>query len=279
MIPNPFTYVPARGITAGIGRSTIDGLSAVGQLGFLLADVIRTLFRDRPRREVMAIQFYHIGFLSLPVVLITGISMGLVLAVQSYVTLAKFSAEVMTGPMVNYSMVTQIGPVLSGLMVAGRVGSNMAAEIGTMQVTEQIDALRVMGTNPVSYLVAPRFLACVLLLPILSALAAAAGVAVASILVVGVYQVDAGAYWFRSSQFLLPWDILTGMGKTLVFGAIISLVSCRQGLLTSGGATGVGTACTRGVVQASLLILVANFIMTVMFNRAWYLLNPDWKNV
>lgn len=277
MMPNPFTYVPARGLTIGLGRTTIDGLVAAGQLGNLFASVCRSLYADRPRRDVVVTQFYHIGFLSLPVVLITGIAMGMVLGVQSYSTLAKFSAEVMTGPMVNYSMVAQIGPVLSGLMVAGRVGSNMAAEIGTMKVTEQIDALRVMGTNPISYLVAPRFLACVLLLPVLSAIASLAGILAAAVLVVGVWQVDSGAYWFRSAQYLQPWEIFIGAVKTLVFGTIISLVSCRQGLMTSGGATGVGTACTRGVVQASLLIIVFNFLMTLLFNKLWYLMHPGWK--
>jgi phospholipid/cholesterol/gamma-HCH transport system permease protein len=255
----------------------MDALVVAGQLGRLLADVIVALFVDRPRREVIVTQFYHIGYLSLPVVLITGISIGMVMAVQAYGTLIKFNAEVMTGPMVNFTMITQLGPALTALMVAGRVGSNMAAEIGTMRVTEQIDALRVMGTDPTSYLVAPRFLACVLLLPVLSAIAAAAGIIAGATLVVGIWQVDAGAYWFRSSQFLLIWDIVTGLSKTVVFGAIISLVSCRQGLRTTGGATGVGTACTLGVVQASLLILVANFLMTVVYNKLWYLMNPAWK--
>lgn len=277
MIPNPFTYVPARGLTAGIGRTTIEGLVAAGQLGRMGAGVFKAFASDRPRWDVVITQFYHIGFLSLPVVLITGVAMGMVLGVQSYSTLAKFSAEVMSGPMVNYTMVAQIGPVLSGLMVAGRVGSNMAAEIGTMKVTEQIDALRVMGTNPISYLVAPRFLACVLLLPVLSSIAALAGILAAAGLVVGIYQVDSGAYWFRSAQYLQPWEIFTGIVKTLVFGTLISLVSCRQGLMTTGGATGVGTACTRGVVQASLLIIIFNFLMTLLFNKIWYLMNPDWK--
>lgn len=279
MIPNPFTYIPARGLTTGIGRMVIDCLIATGQIGRLLASVITCLFYDCPRRDVIMTQFYHVGYLSLPVVLVTGLAMGMVLAVQSYATLAKFNAEVMTGPMVNFSMVTQIAPVLSAIMVAGRVGSNMAAEIGTMKVTEQIDALRVMGTNPISYLVAPRFLACVLLLPLLSSIAAIAGILAAAFLVVGIWEVDAGAYWFRSAQYLHPWEIFTGIAKTFIFGGIISLVSCRQGLMTAGGATGVGTACTRGVVQASLLIIIFNFLMTLVFNQLWMFIHPDWKSM
>ena len=178
---NPFTYLrpvrTARGITTLLGRTTVGTLQAVGELGTLLRDVVRALIYDRQRREVMVIQLYHIGYLSLPVVLLTGVSIAMVMAVQSYATLSRFNAEVMCGPMVNYSMVTQLAPVVTGLMLAGRVGSNMAAELGTMKVTEQLDALRTMGTDPIAYLVAPRFLACVLLLPLLTALGAGAGVA------------------------------------------------------------------------------------------------------
>jgi phospholipid/cholesterol/gamma-HCH transport system permease protein len=275
---NPFTYIrpdrTARSFTAMMGRLTVDGLVASGELGRLCTQVLRALVADRQRREVIATQLYHIGYLSLPVVLITGASIGMVMGVQAYATLSKFNAEVMTGPMVNYALVSQLAPVLTALMVAGRVGSNMAAEIGTMRVTEQIDALRVMGTDPVAYLVAPRFLACVLLLPVLSAIAAAVGIAAAAFLVVDLWQVDAGAYWFRTSQYLAVWDIMTGLAKTFVFGGVICLVACRRGLMTLGGATGVGEACTRGVVQASVLVMVANFVMTLVFNKLYQVIYP-----
>jgi phospholipid/cholesterol/gamma-HCH transport system permease protein len=205
------------------------------------------------------------------VVLIADAAIGLVLGVQSYSTLSRFNAEVMSGPMVNFSMITQLAPVITGLMLAGRVGSNMAAEIGTMKVTEQLDALRVMGTDPLSYLVAPRFLACVLLAPVLTSLGAAAGMVAGHILVVDVWQVDGAAYWFQTAKFLTTWDVVTGSLKPVVFGGLIALVACRRGLLTKGGATGVGEACTKGVVQASVLVLVSNFLMSLLFQKLYEL--------
>jgi phospholipid/cholesterol/gamma-HCH transport system permease protein len=276
---NPFTYIrPARtakGATALIGRLTVEGLTATGQLGALGWAALRALFKDRQRREVIVTQLYHIGFLSLPVVVISGASIGLVMGVQSYATLVKFNAEVMSGPMVNYSLTSQLAPVFTALMVAGRVGSNMAAEIGTMKVTEQLDALRVMGTDPVAYLVAPRFLACVCLMPVLSAIAGAVGVYAAAFLVVDVWQTDGGAYWFNTAKYMKTWDVTTGLAKTFVFGAIIAIVASRRGLMTHGGATGVGEACTRGVVQASVLVMIANFVMTLLTNKLWHLLNDQ----
>ena len=275
---NPFTYIhpgkTALGITGLLGRLTVEGLVAAGDLGRLLMAVLRALFKEPQRRAVIVTQLYHIGYLSLPVVLVSGISIGLVMAVQGYATLIKFNAEVMSGPLVNYALISQLGPIFTALMVAGRVGSNMSAEIGTMKVTEQLDALRVMGTDPIAHLVAPRFLACVLLLPILSALATLAGVFAAKILLVNLWQIDAGAYWHWTSQYMRAWDTFTGLSKTLVFGGIISLVACRAGLMTHGGATGVGEACTRGVVQGSVLSMVANFVMTLVTNKLWHLLHP-----
>jgi phospholipid/cholesterol/gamma-HCH transport system permease protein len=149
----------------------------------------------------------------------------------------------------------------------------MAAEIGTMKVTEQLDALRVMGTDPIAYLVAPRFIACVLLLPLLTALACLAGMFSAHVLVVELWGVDGGAYWHQTRNFMRAWDTFVGLTKTFVFGGIICLVACRSGLMTRGGATGVGEACTRGVVQGSILSMIANFVLTLIFNKLWSVFN------
>ena len=155
---------------------------------------MRVLIYDRPRRSVMVRQLYQVGYLSLPIVILTGVCIGLVMAVQTYSTLGQFNGENVTGAMVNFSMATQLMPVLAGLTIAGRVGSSIAAEIGTMKVTEQIDALRVMGTDPAQYLVAPRFVACVMLMPFLTALGVFAGIFSASYLVTGLWGVDRAAY-------------------------------------------------------------------------------------
>ncbi len=270
---NPFTFPPGKavGVTAGIGRITIQTFSHIGDLSILAFQVARALVRDRQRRSVVLTQLYHIGYLSLPVVLIFGMFLGLVMAVQCYVTLVKFRAEVMCGPMINYSLVSQLAPAFTALIFAGRVGSNLAAELGTMQITEQINALRVMGTNPIAHLVAPRVLASVLLLPLLTALASLVGIIAAAVMCIGIWQVDAGGYWFQSMKFVTTWDILCGLAKTFFFGAIIALVSCRQGLATQGGATGVGQSVTRAVVEASLLVMVVNFVLTLVFNKLWAL--------
>jgi phospholipid/cholesterol/gamma-HCH transport system permease protein len=250
-----------------VGRNTLLAIRAVGELSVLLSRVLRALLREPQRRRTVVIQLYHIGYLSLPVVVLTGISTGLVLAVQAYVTLSKVKGETMTGAMVSYSMVSELAPVLTGLMLAGRVGSSMAAEIGTMKVTEQLDALQVMGTDPISYLVAPRFLACLLLLPLLTAICGAVSIGAADWLATSIWEIDRGAYWAKIRAYVDAHHIVFGMVKGLIFGAIIALVACRKGLHTEGGAAGVGASCTEGVVSASILILCSNFVMTLVFQR------------
>lgn len=234
--------------------------------------VVASLMRDRQRWEVIITQLYSIGYLSLPIVLVTGVSMGLVMAVQAHATLVKFNAEVMAGPMVMYSLTTQVGPSMTALLVAGRVGSNIAAELGTMKVTEQIDALRVMGTDPVSYLVMPRVLALTLLMPVLGALAGFVGTYAGGFLLVTLWGVDGGAYWFQTERFVASWDVLTGIAKCPMLGFAVGLIACRQGLLTRGGASGVGESCTKAVVQGSMMVLVMNFVLTLLSNKLYWLL-------
>ena len=252
---------------ARFGARVMTLFIAVGQVSKLFVAVMKTLVRHPPRRVVMVRQLYYIGYLSLPIVILTGVCIGLVLAVQTHSTLAQFNGENVTGAMVNFSMVTQLMPVLCGLTIAGRVGSSIAAEIGTMEVTEQIDALRVMGTDPIQYLVTPRFVACVLLLPFVTALGAFAGIFCAAYLITTVWGVDSAAYWGHAAKFVDTWDILTGLFKTVIYGAIIALIACRRGLQTKGGATGVGDACTTAVVSASMAIIVSTFILTVILRE------------
>jgi phospholipid/cholesterol/gamma-HCH transport system permease protein len=273
-VTNPFTYIHPRtaaSLTARIGRGTLAFLGAFGATAVLARDVGRVWLGDRPRRPVIVTQLYHIGYLSLPVVIIFGLSLGLVVAVQAFATLVKFGAEAMSGPMVNYSLISQLAPTFTALIFAGRVGSNMAAEIGTMRVTEQVDALRVMGTDPVSYLVAPRVLASFLLLPLLTAVATVTGMLSASVLCIDIWGVDAGGYWFQAMKYCTWFDVVHGLAKASVFGGIIALICCRQGLRTAGGATGVGQSVTHGVVQASVTVMIANFVLTLIANQIYAL--------
>lgn len=258
---NPFF---TKNLVSSFGKSVLNFLSATGAVGLLFFAVMKAMFRYPQRRRTLILQMYSIGFQSLPVVVLTGLAIGMVLGVQLLVTLQAFKGETMTGAMVNFALFSQLGPTLTGLMLAGRVGSSIAAELGTMKVTEQIDALRTMGTDPVAYLVVPRFLACVCLLPFLTAIASAAGVFGSAWLLTYVFEVPSASYWERAIDFNSWWEITTGLIKTCVFGGLIALVACRAGLNTTGGATGVGRSCTEGVVSASILILLSNFVMTLI---------------
>ena len=216
------------------------------------------------RRQILR-QMLEIGYYSLPVVGLTAIFTGMVLALQSYTGFARFSAESAIPNVVVVSLTRELGPVLAGLMVAGRVGAAMAAEIGTMRVTEQIDALTTLSTNPFKYLVAPRLLAGIVSLPILVLLADIIGVLGGFI--VGVYKLDFNdaAYLRNTMDFLQFQDVFSGLVKASVFGFLITLMGCYHGYTSKGGAQGVGAATTNAVVSASILILTFNYFITEAF--------------
>ena len=206
-----------------------------------------------------------IGYYSLPVVGLTAIFSGMVLALQSYTGFARFNAESAIANVVVLSLTRELGPVLAGLMVAGRIGASMAAEIGTMRVTEQIDALTTLSTNPYKYLIAPRLIAGLLMLPLLVLVADIIGVFGGYI--VGVYKLgfNPNVYLANTIDFLEPLDVISGLVKAAVFGFIIALMGCYNGFNSKGGAQGVGSATTNAVVSSSILILVFNYMITELF--------------
>ncbi len=206
-----------------------------------------------------------IGYYSLPVVGLTAIFSGMVLALQSYTGFARFNAESAIANVVVLSLTRELGPVLAGLMVAGRIGASMAAEIGTMRVTEQIDALTTLSTNPYKYLIAPRLIAGLLMLPLLVLVADIIGVFGGYI--VGVYKLgfNPNVYLANTIDFLEPLDVISGLVKAAVFGFIIALMGCYNGFNSKGGAQGVGSATTNAVVSSSILILVFNYMLTELF--------------
>ena len=210
-------------------------------------------------------QVEEVGIKSIPVVLITGAFTGMVLALQSYTGFKRFNAEAFVGTVVALSMTRELGPVLSGLMVSGRVGSAMAAELGTMQVTEQIDALYTLATNPIKYLIVPRFLAAVIIMPILTLFADVVGILGGYLVSVNLLGSNPTIYIRRTFDYLDLEDIYTGLFKAVVFGMIIATIGCYQGFHTEGGAEGVGKATTKAVVMSSLLILIANYFITALF--------------
>ena len=204
----------------------------------------------------------EIGYNSIPIVAITALSTGAVLAIQSYIGFKRFGAESMVGTVVALSMTRELGPVLTGIVVAGRAGSAMAAELGTMKVTEQIDALFTLSANPVKYLIVPRIIAATLMLPILVILADMIGIAGGASIGVGVLDANPVIYMKKTFEFLQLNDIYSGLFKSMVFGLIIAAVSCFQGVNTDGGAEGVGKATTRAVVVSTIMILLTDYVLT-----------------
>jgi len=197
---------------------------------------------------------------------VTGAFTGAVFAFQSYAKFKTFGLESSVGAIVSVALCRELGPVLAGLMVSGRVGASMAADIGTMKVTEQIDALRVMGVHPVDYLVLPRFLAMLVSMPLLVAESIAFGLMASYALIVFGCDVPSAWFWHHTVDHTDMLDVYIGMFKGLVFGIIITLVSCHQGLKAENGAVGVGLGTTRAVVFSSLTILVSNFFLTIALN-------------
>jgi len=217
--------------------------------------------------EIMR-QFLKIGYFSLPVVGLTAVFTGAVLALQIYVGSARFNAESAVASIVAIGIARELGPVLGGLMVAGRVSAAIAAEIGTMRVTEQIDALTTLSTNPFKYLVTPRLIAATVAMPILVAVADAIGIMGGFLVGVGRLGFNEGAYINNTVDFLEFDDVFSGLVKAAVFGFIIALMGCYQGYYSGRGAQGVGRATTNAVVGASVLILAANYVLTELFFSA-----------
>jgi len=209
-------------------------------------------------------QMYEIGTRSVPVVMITGAFVAMTLAIQSYSQLRGLGMQERLGSLINISVVKELGPVLAAFMLAGRVGGALTAELGTMHVTEQIDAVRAMGADPIRYLVWPRFLACLLLTPILTVYADVMGVLGGYVISVWHFGINSEAYWRFSADIVEKWDILVGVTKGLFFGASIALISCYKGFNCGRGAQGVGQACTEAFVRSFIAILVLNFMLAVV---------------
>ncbi|MBL8630917.1 MAG: ABC transporter permease [Rhodospirillaceae bacterium] len=251
-----------------IGRVVLGFLVHLGRLTIFTGTAIGHCLRPPLYPRLIGQQMIDIGYYSLPVVGLTAIFSGMVLALQSYTGFARFSAESAVANVVVLSITRELGPVLAGLMVAGRIGASMAAEIGTMRVTEQIDALSTLSTNPFKYLVVPRLLAGLLMLPLLVFVADVIGVFGGYL--VGVYKLgfNPGVYINSTVDFVEPLDVISGLVKAAVFGFIIALMGCYNGYHSKGGAQGVGAATTNAVVSASILILITNYILTELFFSA-----------
>src|SRR5262245_865030 len=245
-----------------VGRTTNNILAAFGDFFIFAARTLMWLgavgLRPKNLRLVLP-QMYDVGVRSVPVVGITGAFIGMVLAVESITQFRTIGQEERLGSVINLSVLKQIGPVLAAVMLAGRVGGALTAELGTMNVTEQLDAMRVMGSDPVRYLVVPRFMACVLLTPILTIYSDLLGVLGGWFIAVKVLNVPGAPYWAFSAQSVDNYQIFEGLFKSVFFGASIGLIACYKGFNSGAGAAGVGKACTESFVTAFLAIIVLNF--------------------
>ena len=251
-------------IFQSIGRLALGFITYLGQLGNLAGEIFVSLTRGQKRFRQMWEQVAEIGARSQVVVAVTGAFTGAVLAAQALFQFKLFGLETAAGSLVSVAMLRELGPTITALMLAGRVGSAMAAEIGTMKVTEQIDALRSMAVHPIDYLVTPRFLAMIISVPLLIAESAALGMLAAWVVGVGVFDVES-AYWLANMEkYLNLTDPTIAIVKGLSFGVLIVLISCDQGLKASNGAVGVGRGTTRAMVYSSLAILVVNFFLTLI---------------
>ena len=251
-------------LAARYGNQFFLTLKQLGEIGILLVETLRFILLDPPKRKMVFQQMYLIGVMSLPVVLITGAFTGAVLAVQTYYQFHKLTMESAVGIIVGLSMTNELGPVLTSVMVAGRVGAAIAAELGTMRVTEQIDALKSLATNPVQYLIAPRFIACVTLIPILTVFSIFVGIVGGYIVGVEMKGINATFFIENMLDFTTAADLVNGITKSIYFSGVIALVACFKGFTCSEGAEGVGKATTEAVVFSCIVILILDFFLTVL---------------
>jgi len=252
------------------GGAVIDAVETIGDLSLFTVRVFSWLMLRLPKAETLLPNFYQVGVLSLPVIALTGTFIGMVLAVQSYFTFRDLDLETRLGAVINMTLVRELGPVLAATMLAGRVGSAMAAELGTMRVTEQIDALESMGSDPIHFLVVPRFLACILMIPTLTIMADFMGVVGGYVYSIHILNINEHHYWKNSETFVQNFDLFSGIFKSFFFGGAIALISCYRGFHCTPGAEGVGRAATAAFVWSFVMILAIDLTLGRMMYTIYY---------
>ncbi|MCD0460348.1 ABC transporter permease [Roseiconus lacunae] len=257
------------------GSAVVDGVETIGDIALFAWRMLTWIATRLPQRGTLLTNFYEIGVLSLPVVALTGTFIGMVLAVQTYYQFHAIGLETHLGVVINTSLVRELGPVLAATMLAGRVGSAMAAVLGTMRVTEQIDALTTMGADPIHYLVVPRFLACILLIPALTIMADFMGIVGGYFYSVNILDIDHAAYLTRSREGVVGFDLFSGIFKSVFFGGIIAVVSCYQGFHCKAGADGVGKAATSAFVYSFVMILAIDLALNIILDEIYFMIYPS----
>lgn len=265
----PSESVPPNGAALVFKNRLFHALSEIGEAFRLLTETIYQIFRPPLQFDLLMKQLLFIGFNSLAVVLVSGFFTGMVLGVQGYVQLKPYAVEGSVAQFVSVSVVKELGPMITAFVLSGRIGASITAELSTMKVTEQIDALEVMGTNPVKYLVVPRFLACSMMLPTLTIFSTLAGIFGGYVAVVSLFGFNGHFYVLEVQQNLYVGSVLISLIKATSFGMAIAAVGCYKGfsISTAGGAEGVGTATTGSAVISLITILVLDFVLNhILFN-------------
>jgi phospholipid/cholesterol/gamma-HCH transport system permease protein len=260
---------------ADLGAFVLRSIEGLGDLTLFAWSMLAWLFTRRPRRDTLLGSMYAIGVESVPVVAIIGTFTGMVLAVQSYTQFRAFGLETQLGGVINKSMFRELGPVLAATMLAGRVGSAMAAELGTMRVTEQIDALTSMGANPIQYLVVPRFLACIFMIPSLTIMAVFMGVVGGAAYCTAFLHIDYYHYKVNAQRFVENWDLFYGIVKSVFFGATIGVISCYRGFHCQPGAEGVGRAATTAFVYSFVVIIILDLLVSIVLDQIYLAIWPS----
>lgn len=266
---------------ADIGSRLGQGLEGLGRFTRFAGQTLRWFAVGRPgcgRMKLLLPQLFSVGTMSIPVVMLVGAFVGAVLGIEMYDQFRSIGQETRIGGIINLSVVKQIGPVLAAVMIAGRVGGAVSAEIGTMRVTDQLDALRVMGTDPINHLVVPRVVACVVMVPLLTIVSDLLGMIGGWLVVVVGLGVDASEYWRFSSAFVNSFDVFTGLTKAVAFGLLIGLISCYKGFTCEPGASGVGRATTDAFVSSFIAIIIANFFLAKFLNELYLIIYGNQPN-
>ena len=254
-------------MNSGGTRWLAQWVEGLGRLTLLAREAVASLLTFKVAWRNLLFQVYFVGVKSQSVVLITGAFTSMVLAAQTFLQFHKVKMDTATLAVVSVSMCSELGPVLTGLMVAGRVGAAFAAEIGTMRVTEQIDALRTLATHPVDYLIVPRLMALYIALPLLTAESIAVGIGAGYLVGVYLLGIDSTYSWYNMLKYTNTSDVVIGVIKSFIFGGIIAMIGCYKGMTCGEGAEGVGRATTEAVVFSSITILITNFFLTLVLSQ------------
>lgn len=278
-IPQPLLTPVA--FVAAVGHGLLQRVLGFGRFSRFAGSTFLGLFDARAwgRRDRLLRQLYLVGTTSIPVLAITGAFIGMILAFEGYRQFQSIGQEARLGGVISLSIVKQIGPVLAAVMLAGRVGCSLTAELGTMRVTEQLDAMRAMGSDPVRVLVVPRFLACVLVIPALTVVSNLCGVIGGFLITTRFYDADQELYWRHSAAFISWFDLFSGLVKSVFFGAGIGLVACWKGFSCKPGAEGVGAATTDSFVTSFITVIIMSLVLAKLLNDINYMLAGGVESV